>query len=102
MVQSETDDIFVFGFKAKDMITMHIFLLFLLQWENKNYDLIANGSLIFGMQRKMSADLLCPSCLLDAFCPNQPYFTIQWAPANKKLGHNRDIAPTGAILQAVT
>ena len=30
MVQNETDDIFVFGFKAKDMITMHIFLLFLL------------------------------------------------------------------------
>ena len=89
---------FVFGFKAKDMITMHIFLPFLLQWGNKNYDLITNGSLIFGMQRKMSADLLCLSCLLDSFCPNQPYYTIQWVPANKKLRHNCDIAPIVAIL----
>ena len=52
MRPSETDGIFVFGLKAKDMITVHIFLLFLLQWENKNYDLITNGSLIFGNPKK--------------------------------------------------
>ena len=69
MDQSETDDIFVSGVKAKDMITMHQFLLFLLQWENKSYDLITNGSLIFGIQRK---------CLLTCFAPpvNLTHFAL--------------------------
>ena len=53
--QSESDEIFVSGVKAKElMIIGSSLLLFLFQSENKNNDLITIGSLIFGIQIKMS------------------------------------------------
>ena len=59
--QSEPDDIFVSGVKAKElMIIGSSLLLSLFQWENKNDDLITiNGSLIFNIQIKMCSDLFC-------------------------------------------
>ena len=59
--QSETDDIFVSGVKAKEiMISASLILLFLLQLKNKNVNLFTMGSLIFGVQNKIPSDLLCP------------------------------------------
>ena len=63
--QSESDDIFVSEVKAKELtITGSSVLLFLFQLENKNVDLITMGSLIFGIQIKISSDLLCPTILI--------------------------------------
>ena len=60
--ESELDDIFVSELKAKELtITGSSVLLFLLQCENKNVDLITMGSVIFGIQIKISSDLLCPT-----------------------------------------
>ena len=42
------------------MVTWSPVLLSLFQWENKNVDLIALGSLIFNIQIQISSDLLCP------------------------------------------
>ena len=54
--QRESDDIFVSGVKAKELVTtINInrvglsFLLFLLQWKNHNDDLMTIGSLVFGI-----------------------------------------------------
>ena len=59
--QSESDDIFVSELKAKKlMMTGSSVLLSLFHWENKNVDLITMGYLIFGLQIKISSDLLCP------------------------------------------
>ena len=59
---SESDYIFVFELKAKELtITGSSVLLFLFQWENKNVDLIRMGSLIFGIQIKISS---CPTILI--------------------------------------
>ena len=85
MVQSATDDIFVFGFKAKDMITMHIFLLFLFEWKNKNYDLI-NGSLIFGMQRKCLLTCFAPLVYLTHFALTNPTIPYSGSPPIRNLG----------------
>ena len=64
MGQSESDDIFVSELKAKELtITGSSVLLFLFQWENKHVDLITMGFLIFGIQIKISSDLLCPTPL---------------------------------------
>ena len=63
--QSESDDIFVSELKAKKLtITWSSVLLFLFQWENKHVDLITMGFLIFGIQIKISSDLLCPTILI--------------------------------------
>ena len=63
--QSESDDIFVSGVKAKKlMITGSSIFLFLFQWKNKNVDLFTMGSLIFGIQNKIFSDLLCPTILI--------------------------------------
>ena len=60
--QSESDDIFASELKAKELtITGSSVLLLLFQCENKNVDLITMGSLIFGIQIKISSDLLCPT-----------------------------------------
>ena len=59
--QSESDDIFVAGVKAKEYCTVASLLLFLFQWRHKN-DLII-GSPIFSMQIKLSSDPLCPTCI---------------------------------------
>ena len=59
--QSESDDIFVSGMKAKElMITVLSVLLFLLQRDNENVDLIIMSSLIFCIQIRILSDLLCP------------------------------------------
>ena len=58
--QSESDEIFVWRVKTKELkMTWSSVLFFLSQWENKTDDLIAIGSFIFGIQIKMSSDLLC-------------------------------------------
>ena len=63
--QSESDYNFVYELKAKELtITWSSVLLFLIQWENKNVDLISMDSLIFGKQIKTSSDLLCPTILI--------------------------------------
>ena len=63
--QSESDDIFVFELKAKDLIiTGSSVLLSLFQWENKNVDLITMSSLRFGIQIKILSGLLCPTILI--------------------------------------
>ena len=63
--QSDSDDIFVSELKAKELtITWLSVLLFLFQWENKHVDLITMGFLIFGIQIKISSDLLCPTILI--------------------------------------
>ena len=63
--QSESDDIFVSELKAKKLtITWSSVLLFLFQWENKHVGLITMGFLIFGIQIKISSDLLCPTILI--------------------------------------
>ena len=52
--QSESDDDFVSGMKAKElMATGSSIMLFLFQWKNKNVDLFTIGSLIFGIQNKI-------------------------------------------------
>ena len=57
--QSESDDTFVSELKAKELtITVSSVLLFLFQWEH-------HGSLIFGIQIKISSDLLCPTILIS-------------------------------------
>ena len=62
LVQSESDDTFVAGVKAKELeIIGSSVLLFLFQWENKTKDLITIGSVTFGIQIKMSSSLLCPT-----------------------------------------
>ena len=59
--QSESDDMFVSGVKAKElMITGSSILLFLFQWENRNVDIFTMGSLISGIKNKIPSDLLCP------------------------------------------
>ena len=63
--QNESDDTFVSELKAKELtITGSSVLLFLFQWENKHVDLITMGFLIFGIQIKISGDLLCPTILI--------------------------------------
>ena len=60
--QSESDDIFVSGVKAKElMITGSSLLLFLFQWKNNNVDLFAMGSLIVGTKNKIPSGLFCPT-----------------------------------------
>ena len=60
--QSESDDIFVSRMNSKElMITGSLLLHFLFQWKSKNVDLFTMGSLIFGIQNKISSDLLCPT-----------------------------------------
>ena len=62
---SESDDIFVSGVKAKElMITESSILLFIFQWKNKNMDLFTMSSLIFGIQNKNPGDLLCPTMFI--------------------------------------
>ena len=69
--QSESDDIFVSGVKAKELLIIgSSLLLFLFQWENKNDDLITICSLVFGIQIKMSSDLLCPTLPCQMNCLN--------------------------------
>ena len=69
--QSKSDYIFVLELKAKELIiTGPSVLPFLIQWENKNVDLVIMGSLIFGKQIKISSDLLCPTILI------LPYSTL--------------------------
>ena len=64
MGQSESDDIFVSGVKAKElMITGSSILLFLFQWKNRNVDLSLN-SLIFGIQNIIPSDRLFPTILI--------------------------------------
>ena len=56
---------FVYGVEAKElMITEASFFIFLFKWENKNYDPITTGCLIFGIQIKMSNDLNGPTWLI--------------------------------------
>ena len=50
--QSESDDVFVSGVNARELMTGSSILLFLFQWKNKNVDLFIIGSLIFGIQIK--------------------------------------------------
>ena len=60
--QNESDDLFVSGVKAKElMIAKSSILFFLFRWKNKNVDLFTMGSLIFGIQNKISSDPLCPT-----------------------------------------
>ena len=48
--QSESDNNFVSGVKAKElMITGLSVLFFLFQWKNRNVDIFTMGSLIFGI-----------------------------------------------------
>ena len=62
--QSESDGVFVSGVTVKElMITGSSILLFLFQLENKKFDLITMGSLIFGRQINIPSDLLCPTLL---------------------------------------
>ena len=75
--QSESDDIFVSELKAKELtITGSSVLLFLFQCENKNVDLITMGSLIFGIQIKISSDLLCSTLLI------LPHATLELQPSS--------------------
>ena len=63
--QSKSDYIFVPELKAKELtVTGSSVLSFLIQWENKNVDLITMGFLIFGKQIKNSSNLLCPTILI--------------------------------------
>ena len=63
--QSESDEIFISGVKAKElMITGSSILLFLFQWKNKNMDLFPMGSVIFGIQKKIPSDLLFPTIFI--------------------------------------
>ena len=65
MGQGESDDIFVCEVKAKElMIAGSSMLLFLFQWKNKNVDIFTMGSLIPGIQNKISSDLLYPTILI--------------------------------------
>ena len=61
MGQIESDGVFVSGVKAQEpMITGSLVLVLLYQWDNKNHDFIKICFLIFGIQIKMSSDMLCP------------------------------------------
>ena len=66
MGQIKSDGInFVSGVKAQEpMITGSLVLVFLFQWDNKNHDFSKIYSLIFGIQIKMSSDMLCPTILI--------------------------------------
>ena len=63
--QSESDDIFVYGVKAKELMITGPSVLFLpISLENKNVYLFTMGFLIFGIQIKILGDLLCPTILI--------------------------------------
>ena len=65
MGQTESDNVFVSGVKAKEFtVTGSSILLFLFQWKNKNVDLFIMASLIFGIQNKIPSDLHCPTILI--------------------------------------
>ena len=69
--QRESNDTFASALKAKELVvTRSSVLLFLFQWENMTVDLITMGSLIFGINIKISSDLLCPTILIF---PTSPY-----------------------------
>ena len=73
MGESESDDVFISGVTVKElMITGSSVLLFLFQLENKKVGLITMGSLIFGRQKKIPIDLLCPTVLILPH-PTLPY-----------------------------
>ena len=68
--QSKSDNIFVSGEKAKELMTTGSSgLLFLLQWKNKNVGLFVMGSLIFDIQIKIPSDLFYP--LYPMGCPKK-------------------------------
>ena len=59
-------------------------LLPLFQWENKNFDLITLGLLIFSIQIQISSDLLCPIILILPH-PTLPHLsTKEFSPEDPK------------------